>query len=257
MVAGSAVAHDYAWSVDKTPSTDKEHNVAGCVGLKYNNNVYSFKAEENDEIHVKVINDAISDIEVVIGKTSYKVPKGKAVELTHNVGKDVDVEITVPGTAYITEIVVESQAYRNANVAIEEAKEILNEANSQTASYAKDFTGFFTSVRRELNKQGAEIEKLIADLKGYKKQNTVGVNLAAFKSSLTDIEKTIGLEKKVDTATNVVTFVKLNGGLVKNAENAMDSYKAIVGSQNAKDAQAAIDNAKKTEFGCWCSYCFW
>lgn len=247
MVAGSAVAHDYAWSVDKTPSTDKEHNVAGCVGLKYNNNVYSFKAEENDEIHVKVINDAISDIEVVIGKTSYKVPKGKAVELTHNVGKDVYVEITVPGTAYITEIVVESQAYRNANVAIEEAKEILNEANSQTASYAKDFTGFFTSVRRELNKQGAEIEKLIADLKGYKKQNTVGVNLAAFKSSLTDIEKTIGLEKKVDTATNVVTFVKLNGGLVKNAENAMDSYKAIVGSQNAKDAQAAIDNAKKTE----------
>lgn len=54
MVAGSAVAHDYSWSVDKTPSTDKGHNVAGCVGLKYNNNVYSFKAEENDEVHVQV-----------------------------------------------------------------------------------------------------------------------------------------------------------------------------------------------------------
>ena len=101
MVAGSAFAHDYSWSVGKTPTTDKNHDVAGCVGLKYNNNVYSFKAEVNDEVHVSVINDDNTDIDVIIGNTSYKVTKGKKVELTHNVGNDVDVTITVPGTAYI------------------------------------------------------------------------------------------------------------------------------------------------------------
>ena len=83
MVAGSAVAHDYSWSVGKTPTTDKNHEVAGCVGLTYNNNVYSFKAEVNDEVHVSVINDDNTDIDVIIGNTSYKVTKGKKVELTH------------------------------------------------------------------------------------------------------------------------------------------------------------------------------
>lgn len=198
MVAGSAFAHDYAWSVDKTPSTDKDHNVAGCVGLKYNNNVYSFKAAENDEVHVKVFNDAISDIEVVIGKTSYKVLKGEAAELTHNVGKnvenpgeDVDVEITVPGTAYVTEIVVESEAYRQANAAVKSAQDVLNAKNAETAKYASGFADFFTSVRGELNKKGVEIEKLIADLKGYKNEDQVSVKLDEFKKKLTDIESAV------------------------------------------------------------------
>lgn len=228
MVAGSAFAHDYAWSVDKTPSTDKDHNVAGCVGLKYNNNVYSFKADENDEVHVKVLNDAISDIDVVIGKTSYKVPKGKAVELTHNVGKDVDVEIKVPGTAYITEIVVESQAYRDANAAVKSAQDVLNAKNAETAKYASDFSEFFTSVRGELNKQGVKIEKLIADLKGYKNEDQVSVKLDGFKADLSTIEAAIAQ-------------------IVTDADAAMASYKAIVDGQNAKDAQTAINNAKKTE----------
>ena len=36
MVAGSAFAHDYAWSVDKTPSTDKNGVVENTKGmLKY------------------------------------------------------------------------------------------------------------------------------------------------------------------------------------------------------------------------------
>lgn len=235
MVAGSAFAHDYAWSVGKTPSTDKDHNVAGCVGLKYNNNVYSFKAAENDEVHVKVFNDAISDIEVVIGKTSHKVLKGEAAELTHNVGKnvenpgkDVDVEITVPGTAYVTEIVVESEAYRQANAAVKSAQDVLNAKNAETAKYASNFSEFFTSVRGELNKQGVEIEKLIADLKGYKNEDQVSVKLAGFKADLATIETDIAQ-------------------IVTDAEAAMTSYKAIVDGQNAKDAQTAINNAKKTE----------
>lgn len=235
MVAGSAFAHDYAWSVDKTPSTDKDHNVAGCVGLKYNNNVYSFKAAENDEVHVKVFNDAISDIEVVIGKTSYKVLKGEAAELTHNVGKnvenpgeDVDVEITVPGTAYVTEIVVESEAYRQANAAVKSAQDVLNAKNAETAKYASDFSEFFTSVRGELNKQGVKIEKLIADLKGYKNEDQVSTKLAGFKADLATIEANIAQ-------------------IVTDAEAAMNSYKAIVDGQNAKDAQTAINNAKQTE----------
>ena len=248
MVAGSAVAHDYAWSVDKTPSTDKNGIVNNTDGkLTYKDAKFTFTADENDIVSVYVDNsNANGDMTVFIGGVENFVQKGVAVTLTQQVQAG-EVEIKVTGSGYVTKIVVESQAYRDANVAIEEAKSILNEANSQTASYAKDFAGFFTAVRRELNKQGAEIEKLIADLKGYKKQNTVAVNLAAFKSSLINIEKKIGLEKKVDIATNVVTFVKLDGGLVKDAENAMDSYKAIVGSQNAKDAQNAINNAKKKE----------
>lgn len=231
MVAGSAVAHDYSWSVDKTPSTDKGHNVAGCVGLKYNNNVYSFKAEENDEVHVQVLNDAISDIDVVIGKTSYKVLKGEAVELTHNVGKDVDVEITVPGTAYITKISVVSKAGLDVKDSIKVAQTALNEANKATAAYAGgDLDPFFTAVRSQLNAQGVEIEKKNVELRELLASNVA----YAVSNKKNDIE----------TALNEIKgeITRIKG----NAANAVTTLNNILGSTNATAALGEIKKAKTT-----------
>lgn len=231
MVAGSAFAHDYSWSVGKTPTTDKNHDVAGCVGLKYNNNVYSFKAEVNDEVHVSVVNDDNSDIDVIIGKTSYKVTKGDAVELTHNVGNDVDVTITVPGTAYITKITVVSEAGKNVEGYIKKAQDVLNDANKATAAYAAgDLAPFFTAVRSQLNAQGVEIEKKNVELRELK-----GSNLAAAVSS-----KELAIKTELEAIESEIVNIK------NNAKAAVTTLNKIVASTNATDAKAAIEKAETT-----------
>lgn len=231
MVAGSAFAHDYSWSVGKTPTTDKNHDVAGCVGLKYNNNVYSFKAEVNDEVHVSVVNDDNTDIDVIIGNTSYKVTKGKSVELTHNVGNDVDVTITVPGTAYITKISVVSEAGEKVKGLIKDAQTALNEANKATAAYAAgDLAPFFTAVRSQLNAQGVEIEKINVELR-----ELLASNEAYAVSNKKDA---------IDAALNKIKdeITKIKG----NAETAVTTLNKIVGSTNATTALGEIKKAKTT-----------
>lgn len=229
MVAGSAFAHDYSWSVDKTPSTDKNGVVENTKGmLKYDGKKFTFTADDDDVVTVDVNNsNASSTMIVVIGGVKNEVKEGTAVTLTQKVNAG-EVAIEVTGTGYVTKIAVESQAYRDANAAVKHAQDVLNAKNAETAKYASDFSEFFTSVRGELNKQGVKIEKLIADLKGYKNEDQVSAKLDGFKSDLSTIEAAIAQ-------------------IVTDAGEAMDSYKAIVDGQNAKDAQAAIDKAKKTE----------
>lgn len=229
MVAGSAFAHDYSWSVGETPSTDKNGVVENTKGmLKYDGKKFTFTAEADDVVTVYVNNkNATADMTVVIGGVENLVKSGAAVVLTQQV-KAGDVEIQVHGTGYVTKIEVESEAYRAANAAVKSAQNVLNAKNAETAKYASNFSEFFTSVRGELNKQGVKIEKLIADLKGYKNEDQVSVKLAEFKANLATIEANIAK-------------------IVTDADAAMDSYKAIVDGQNAKDAQTAINNAKKTE----------
>lgn len=229
MVAGSAFAHDYSWSVGETPSTDKNGVVENTKGmLKYDGKKFTFTAEADDVVTVYVNNkNATADMTVVIGGVENLVKSGAAVVLTQQV-KAGDVEIQVHGTGYVTKIEVESEAYRAANTAVKSAQDVLNAKNAETAKYASDFSEFFTSVRGELNKQGVKIEKLIADLKGYKNEDQVSVKLDGFKADLSTIEAAIAQ-------------------IVTDADAAMASYKAIVDGQNAKDAQTAINNAKKTE----------
>lgn len=229
MVAGSAFAHDYSWSVDKTPSTDKNGVVENTKGmLKYDGKKFTFTADDDDVVTVDVNNsNASSTMIVVIGGVKNEVKEGTAVTLTQKVNAG-EVAIEVTGTGYVTKIAVESQAYRDANAAVKHAQDVLNAKNAETAKYASDFSEFFTSVRGELNKQGVKIEKLIADLKGYKNEDQVSAKLDGFKSDLSTIEAAIAQ-------------------IVTDADAAMASYKAIVDGQNAKDAQTAINNAKKTE----------
>lgn len=229
MVAGSAFAHDYSWSVDKTPSTDKNGVVENTKGmLKYDGKKFTFTADDDDVVTVDVNNsNASSTMIVVIGGVKNEVKEGTAVTLTQKVNAG-EVAIEVTGTGYVTKIAVESQAYRDANAAVKHAQDVLNAKNAETAKYASNFSEFFTSVRGELNKQGVKIEKLIADLKGYKNEDQVSTKLVGFKADLATIETAIAQ-------------------IVTDADAAMASYVAIVDGQNAKDAQAAIDKAKKTE----------
>ena len=57
MVAGSAFAHDYSWSVGETPSTDKNGVVENTKGmLKYDGKKFTFTAEADDVVTVYVNN---------------------------------------------------------------------------------------------------------------------------------------------------------------------------------------------------------
>lgn len=180
---------------------------------------------------MSVVNDDNSDIDVIIGKTSYKVTKGDAVELTHNVGNDVDVTITVPGTAYITKITVVSEAGKNVEGYIKKAQDVLNDANKATAAYAAgDLAPFFTAVRSQLNAQGVEIEKKNVELRELK-----GSNLAAAVSS-----KELAIKGELEAIESEIVKIK------DNAKAAVSTLNDILGSANATNAKAAIDLAKTT-----------
>ena len=75
MVAGSAFAHDYSWSVDKTPSTDKNGVVENTKGmLKYDGKKFTFTADDDDVVTVDVNNsNASSTMIVVIGGVKNEV----------------------------------------------------------------------------------------------------------------------------------------------------------------------------------------
>ena len=87
MVAGSAFAHDYSWSVDKTPSTDKYGVVENTKGmLKYDGKKFTFIANADDVVTVDVNNsNATSTMIVVIGGVKNEVKEGTAVKLTQKV----------------------------------------------------------------------------------------------------------------------------------------------------------------------------
>lgn len=246
MVAGSAFAHDYAWSgLGENPKLDKNGDVVGCAGLKYENNVYSFEAEVNDVIEVLVNNKKDTDIHVVIGGTTYTVEKSKSVKLTHKVvGSGSKISIEVPGDAFVSGITVTSNAYNTALKDVAATRTALNDANAKTAQYATmekgKFAEFFTAVRAELNKNGVEIETLDVKLEKLKAAN-------GFKNSTVKDDPDKGKETLDNFLADLKKVRDNIDKVVKNAEDAKDSYDAIVGSQNAKDAQTAIDNAKKTE----------
>lgn len=247
MVAGSAFAHDYAWTgLGENPKLDKNGYVVGCAGLEYQNNVYSFEAEPNDVIEVLVNNKKDTDIHVVIGGTTYTVEKSKSVKLTHKVvGTTVSkISIEVPGDAFVSGITVTSDAYNTALKDVAATRTALNDANAKTAQYATmekgKFAEFFTAVRAELNKNGVEIETLDVELGKLKAAN-------GFKNSTVTGDPDKGKET-LDKFQAALKKVRDNiDKVVKDAEDAKTSYDAIVDSQNAKDAQAAIDDAKKTE----------
>lgn len=231
MVAGSAFAHDYSWSVDKTPSTDKGvvKNTNGL--LKYDGKKFTFNAEAGDFVTVLVNNnDATSDMTVIIGGVKNVVEKGTAVTLTQTVNAgDVDIEVT--GSGYVTKIEVASAAGKRVEGYIKEAQAVLNEANKETAAYAGgDLDPFFTAVRSQLNAQGVEIEKKNVVLRELK-----GSNLAAAVSS-----KELAIKDELVAIESEIVNIK------NNAKTAKSTLDKIVASTNATDAKAAIEKAETT-----------
>ena len=231
MVAGSAFAHDYSWSVDKTPSTDKGvvKNTNGL--LKYDGKKFTFNAEAGDFVTVLVNNnDATSDMTVIIGGVKNVVEKGTAVTLTQTVNAgDVDIEVT--GSGYVTKIEVASAAGKRVEGYIKEAQAVLNEANKETAAYAGgDLDPFFTAVRSQLNAQGVEIEKKNVVLRELK-----GSNLAAAVSS-----KELAIKDELVAIESEIVNIK------NNAKTAKSTLDKIVASTKATDAKAAIEKAETT-----------
>ena len=231
MVAGSAFAHDYSWSVDKIPSTDKGvvKNTKGL--LKYDGKKFTFNAEAGDFVTVLVNNsDATSDMTVIIGGVKNVVEKGTAVTLTQTVNAgDVDIEVT--GSGYVTKIEVASTAGKEVEGYIKKAQDVLNDANKATAAYAAgDLVPFFTAVRSQLNAQGVEIEKINVELR-----ELLASNEAYAVSNKKDA---------IDTALNKIKdeITKIKG----NAETAVTTLNKIVGSTNATTALGEIKKAKTT-----------
>lgn len=237
MVAGSAFAHDYAWSVDKTPSTDKGvvKNTKGL--LKYDGKKFTFNAEAGDFVTVLVNNsDATSDMTVIIGGVKNTVKKGASVTLTQTVNAgDVDIEVT--GSGYVTEIKVASAAGKRVEGYIKDAQAALNEANKETAAYAGgELDPFFTAVRSQLNAQGVEIEKQNVVLRELLASN----DAYAVSTKENEIMNALLDSKDVNSVVSKITNIKDNA---KAAKKTLDN---ILGSSNATAALGEIKKAKTT-----------
>lgn len=237
MVAGSAFAHDYAWSVDKIPSTDKGvvKNTKGM--LQYDGKKFTFNAEAGDFVTVLVNNsDATSDMTVKIGGVKNVVEKGTSVTLTQTVNAGpVDIEVT--GSGYVTEIKVASAAGKRVEGYIKEAQAALNEANKETAAYAGgDLDPFFTAVRSQLNAQGVEIEKqnvVLRELLASNDAFAVSNKENDIKNALLDLDDVNSVKSKI---TNIQ----------ENAKAAKRTLDKILGSTNATAALDEIKKAKAT-----------
>lgn len=237
MVAGSAFAHDYAWSVDKIPSTDKGvvKNTKGL--LKYDGKKFTFNAEAGDFVTVLVNNsDATSDMTVIIGGVKNVVEKGASVTLTQTVNAGpVDIEVT--GSGYVTEIKVASAAGKRVEGYIKKAQAALNEANKETAAYAGgDLDPFFTAVRSQLNAQGVEIEK----------QNVVLRELLASNDAFAVSKKENDIKNALLDSTDVNSVKSKITNIQKNAKAAKRTLDNILGSPNATAALDEIKKAKAT-----------
>lgn len=237
MVAGSAFAHDYAWSVDKIPSTDKGVVLNTKGLLKYDGKKFTFNAEAGDFVTVLVNNsDATSDMTVIICGVKNTVEKGASVTLTQTVNAgDVDIEVT--GSGYVAEIKVASAAGKRVEGYIKEAQAALNEANKETAAYAGgDLDPFFTAVRSQLNAQGVEIEKKNVVLRELLASN----DAYAVSTKENDIKKALLDLSDVNSVVSKITNIKDNA---KAAKRTLDN---ILGSPNATAALDAIKKAKAT-----------
>lgn len=228
-VAGSAMANDFNFEVNGTPSVDDQGYVAGTKNeLHYASNKYTFNANDGDNIK-------ITSTGIITVKVNGKLIAGN--KGVYAVKEDGEITVELTNGAIVSKIVVVSSATRSVEKKYnKEAVAAVNEANAKTAKYANIdgegetiahdsknlLGGFFTAVRAKINEQGAEIQAVKALLERCQEANTVAANK-------------VDLENRLDAA-----ITKINN-IVAEAQAKYDLYLSVVNI----DSKDAIDKIKK------------
>lgn len=271
-VAGSALAYDYDWALSNLSGNKLDWNKANldvATGLKYvgdansswnstvqgvvsavkgssTSNCFQFDVEKNDIITVYAItvNGSTGKAYVNLGglETNADIDNSGSVVLTVDAGANSGkVSVYADPNVVITKITVVSQAYRNVVDQLEKARNAVEQAKKDVASYVTTYPDFYSAITRQLSLKASNviIEKendLIADAKDNKVSGVSGTSTTLI-SDLDNIIKTVipGIKDDAKDAKDAYEETFLKGKDLADATTAKDlAYK-----QQPSNAEAA------------------
>lgn len=168
-VAGPAMAADYVWNVDATGNitTDVKGDIA------FANNQFTFTVNSGEKVWVKGSNVTVKFNGVELAGTE-QVFDMEGTGLIYTPTGAGQVVVSLGNSSSIEKIKVVGSESWKVEKKFEEVQETLANASKETAQWAgTEFDGFFSAVRAQFNTQGAEAQKLRAELEKLQKANNV------------------------------------------------------------------------------------
>lgn len=168
-VAGPAMAADYVWNVDATGNitTDVKGDIA------FANNQFTFTVNPGEKVWVKGSNVTVKFNGVELAGTE-QVFDMEGTGLIYTPTGAGQVVVSLGNSSSIEKIKVVGSESWKVEKKFEEVQETLANASKETAQWAgTEFDGFFSAVRAQFNTQGAEAQKLRAELEKLQKANNV------------------------------------------------------------------------------------
>lgn len=204
-VAGPAMAADYVWNVDATGNitTDVKGDIA------FANNQFTFTVNSGEKVWVKGSNVTVKFNGVELAGTE-QVFDMEGTGLIYTPTGAGQVVVSLGNSSSIEKIKVVGSESWKVEKKFEEVQEALANANKETALWAgTEFDGFFSAVRAQFNTQGAEAQKLRAELEKLQKANNVDSKSQELINKLDDAKKAVNdmlalAKQKKATYDNIV-----------------------------------------------------
>lgn len=168
-VAGPAMAADYVWNVDATGNITTD--VKGDISFA--NNQFTFTVNPGEKVWVKGSNVTVkfNGVELVGTEQVFDMEGTGLIYTPTGAGQVV---VSLGNSSSIEKIKVVGSESWKVEKKFEEVQEALANASKETAQWAgTEFDGFFSAVRAQFNTQGAEAQKLRAELEKLQKANNV------------------------------------------------------------------------------------
>lgn len=168
-VAGPAMAADYVWNVDATGNITAD--VKGDIAFA--NNQFTFTVNSGEKVWVKGSNVTVkfNGVELVGTEQVFDMEGTGLIYTPTGAGQVV---VSLGNSSSIEKIKVVGSESWKVEKKFEEVQEALANASKETAQWAgTEFDGFFSAVRAQFNTQGAEAQKLRAELEKLQKANNV------------------------------------------------------------------------------------
>lgn len=205
-VAGPAMAADYVWNVDATGNitTDVKGDIA------FANNQFTFTVNSGEKVWVKGSNVTVKFNGVELAGTE-QVFDMEGTGLIYTPTGAGQVVVSLGNSSSIEKIKVVGSESWKVEKKFEEVQEALANASKETAQWAgTEFDGFFSAVRAQFNTQGAEAQKLRAELEKLQKANNVDSMSQELINKL-DNAKTAINDKLALAKQNKATYDKIVG----------------------------------------------
>lgn len=236
-VAGPAMAADYVWNVDATGNitTDVKGDIA------FANNQFTFTVNSGEKVWVKGSNVTVKFNGVELAGTE-QVFDMEGTGLIYTPTGAGQVVVSLGNSSSIEKIKVVGSESWKVEKKFEEVQEALANANKETALWAgTEFDGFFSAVRAQFNTQGAEAQKLRAELEKLQKANNVDSKSQELINKLDDAKKAVN---------DMLALAKQNKATYDNIVGTdADKLKAQLVKGESKPEKKEVDPINFVKYG--------